>query len=83
MLAPTFSIVFSAMLAEAFKDFDEGIYIQSCQDFNVAHFKAKTKLTLFLVQELLLADDSALVTHTPAQMQQIVDAFSAASSKFG
>ena len=44
VLAPTlFSIFLSAMLADAFKDLDEGIYIQSHQDadtFNVAHFKA-------------------------------------------
>ena len=70
------------MLAEAFKDLDDGIYIQSRQDadlFNVAHFKAKTKSIQVLVRELLFAGDSALVAHTPEQMQKIVDAFSAAS----
>ena len=51
--------------------------------FNVAHFKAKTKSIQVLVRELLFADDSALVAHTPEQMQQIVDAFSTASRKFG
>jgi hypothetical protein len=87
VLAPTlFSIFLSAMLEEAFRDLDEGVYIQSRQDanlFNVSHFKAKTKTTQILVRELLFADDSALVAHTPEQMQRIVDAFSAASKKFG
>ena len=63
-----------------------GIYIQSSQDadlFNVAHFKAKSKSTQVLVRELLFADDSDSVAHTPEQMQQILDAFSAFSWKFG
>jgi hypothetical protein len=87
VLAPTlFSIFLSAMLEEAFRDLEEGVYIQSRQDanlFNVSHFKAKTKTTQILVRELLFADDSALVAHTPKQMQCVVDAFSAASKKFG
>lgn len=87
VLAPTlFSIFLSAMLEEAFADFEEGVYIQSRQDadlFNVAHFKAKTKSTQILVRELLFADDSALVAHTPEQMQHVIDAFSSASKKFG
>ena len=69
VLAPTqFSIFLSAMLEEAFADFEEGVYIQSRQDadlFNVAHFKAKTKSTQILMRELLFADDSALLAHTP------------------
>ncbi|XP_030835970.1 uncharacterized protein LOC115921853 [Strongylocentrotus purpuratus] len=67
-------------------DFEEGVYIQSRQDadlFNVAHFKAKTKSTQILVKELLFADDSALVAHTPEQMQHVIDVFSSASKKFG
>ena len=67
-----FSVFLSAMLAEAFKDLDEGNYIHSRQDadpFNVAHFKVKTKSTQVLVREPLFADNSALVAHTPEQMQ--------------
>jgi hypothetical protein len=74
------------MLEEAFENLEEGVYIQSRQDadlFNVSHFRAKTKTAQILVRELLFADDSALVSHTPEQMQQIVDAFSTASKKFG
>ena len=74
------------MLDEAFRDLEDGIYIQSRQDanlFNVSHFRAKTKTTRVLVRELLFADDSALVAHTMEDIQKIVDAFSSASKKFG
>ena len=87
VLAPTlFSIFLSAMLVEAFEGLEEGVFIQSRRDadlFSVSHFKARTKTTQILVRELLYADDSALVAHTPEHMQSIVDAFSAASKKFG
>ncbi|XP_063606834.1 uncharacterized protein LOC134781262 [Penaeus indicus] len=34
-------------------------------------------------RELLFADDSTLVAHTPEQMQRVLDAFSSASKRFG
>lgn len=87
VLAPTlFSIFLSAMLEEAFGELEDGVYIQSRLDadlFNVSHFKAKTKTAQILVRELLFADDSALVAHTPEQMQHVINAFSTASKKFG
>ena len=87
VLAPTlFSIFLSAMLDNAFRDMGDGIYIQSRQSadlFNVAHFRAKTKTTRILMRELIFADDSALVAHSAEEMQNIVDAFSNASKKFG
>ena len=87
VLAPTvFSIFLSAMLDEAFRDMRDGVYIQSRQSadlFNVAHFRAKTKTTQILMRELLFADDRALVAHFAEEMQNIVDAFSNASKKFG
>ena len=64
----------------------DGVYMQSRQSadlFNVAHFRAKTKITRILMRELLFADDSALVAHSAEEMQKIVDAFSDASKKFG
>ena len=79
VLAPTlFSIFLSAMLDEAFRDKGIGVYIPSRQSadlFNVAHFRVKTKTTRILMGELLFADDSALVAHSPEEMQKIVDAF--------
>ena len=56
-----FSIFLSAMLDETFRDMGDGVYIQSRQSadlFNVAHFRAKTKITRILMIELLFADDS-------------------------
>ena len=64
VLAPTlFSIFLSAMLEEAFRDMEDGVYIQSRQNadlFTVAHIRAKAKTTNILVRELLFADDSTL-----------------------
>ena len=74
------------MLDDAFRDMGDGVYIQSRQSadlFNVAHFRAKTKTTRILMRELLFADDRALVAHSAEEMQNIVDAFSNASKKFG
>jgi len=36
-----------------------------------------------LIRELLFADDSALVAHSPQEIQRIINAFSDASKKFG
>ena len=63
-----------------------GVYIQSRQSadlFNIAHVRAKTKTIRILMRELLFADNSALVAHSAEEMQNIVDAFSNASKKFG
>ena len=87
VVAPTlFYIFLSSMLDEAFRDMGDGIYIQSRQSadlFKVAHFKTKTKTTRILMRDLLFADDSTLVAHSSEEMQNIVDAFSDASKKFG
>ncbi|KAK3514603.1 hypothetical protein QTP70_021515 [Hemibagrus guttatus] len=74
------------MLEEAFQGMKDGVYIQSRPDadlFNTTHFKARTKSTLVLIRELLFADDSALLAHSPQEIQRIINAFSDASKKFG
>ena len=52
VLAPMlFSIFLSAMLEGAFRDMGDEIYIQPRQNadlFTVAHFRAKTKTTIYL-----------------------------------
>ena len=84
VLAPTlFSILLSAMLEEAFRDIEDGVYIQSYQNtdlFTVAHFRAKTNTTNILVRELLFADDSTRIVQSGKNMQRIVDAFANAST---
>jgi len=86
VLAPTlFSIYLSAMLEVAFKDIQEGIYIQTRHTadlFNVAHFKSRTLTTKNLVREMLFADDSALVAHNATKMQHLVDRFAKAAAQF-
>ena len=86
VLAPTlFSLYLSAMLEVAFKDIQEGVYIQTRKEadlFNVAHFKSTSRTTTKVVRELLFADDSALVAHTPDGIQALVDRFATAARQF-
>ena len=86
VLAPTlFSLYLTAMLEVAFKDVHEGIYIQTrpgADLFNVTQFKSKTRTTKHLVREMLFADDSALVAHSAADMQVLVDHFAKAAAQF-
>ena len=49
----------------------------------MSHFKAKTKTEPILVQELLFADDSAIVAHTAEGTQALVDRFESAARSFG
>ena len=64
VLAPTlFSIMFSAMLTDAFRDTDVGIGISYCTNgsvFNLRRLQAKTKVTSDTVNDFLFADDCAL-----------------------
>ncbi|XDV13285.1 hypothetical protein PO909_001723 [Leuciscus waleckii] len=63
-LAPTlFGIFFSILLQYDFKDCIEGVYIHTRADgkvFNIAHLRAKTKVTKVLIHEMLFTDDAAL-----------------------
>ena len=61
-----FSIIFSNMLQDAFRENDLGVYIPFRANgsiFNLQRLKAKIKITELLVRELLFADDCALITH--------------------
>ena len=88
VLAPTlFSIMFSAMMQEAFSPPPPGVNITYRNDGgvfnNTTKLKAKTKTKETLVCDLLFADDCALLTHTEKDMQECVDAFSSACDNFG
>ena len=83
VLAPTlFSIMFSAMLTDAFRDCYVGININYRIDgqlFNPRHLQANTKVrSVTTVRDFLFADDCALNTSTEADMQKSVDKFSSA-----
>jgi len=87
VLAPTlFSIMFSAMLADAFRDADVGIGIKYRMDgsvFNLRRLQAKTKTSSAKVNDLLFADDCALNASSEIAMQLSVDKFAEACESFG
>ena len=74
VLAPTFlSMVFSAMLTDAFRDCQDGLHIRFRADggrFNLRRLKAVTKVKETVVRKLLFADDCALNASTEQKMQQ-------------
>ena len=87
VLAPTlFSLMFSAMLTDAFRDSDVGIGIRYRFDgslFNLRRLQAKTKVSTDTINDLLFADDCALNAASEADMQHSVDKFSDACDNFG
>ena len=87
VLAPTlFSIMFSAMLSDAFREKDMGIKIKYRMDgsvFNLRRLQAKTKVSEDSINDLLFADDCALNATSEADMQDSADIFSEACTNFG
>ena len=87
VLAPTlFSFLFSMMVLSAFKNSDPGIQISYRRNggvFNLHRQRAKTKVTLALIRELLYADDCAIVAHSEHDLQQLADFLSIATKRFG
>nr|VZH98192.1 unnamed protein product [Spirometra erinaceieuropaei] len=86
-LAPTlFSLMFSAMLMDAYRDERPGIRIAYRTDGHLLnqrrmHFKSRVSTTT--LHELLFADDCALNTTSEEEMQRSMDLFSAACENFG
>ena len=75
VLAPTlFSIFFGIMLREEKEDLPRGIYIRFRTDGSVFNLwrLARTKIIQELINELLIADDCALLAHTEIALQHIV-----------
>ena len=87
ILGPTlFSLYFSMVFRDAFKNCRGGIYIRyrtTGKLFNLRRFEAKTKSFNQLVRDLLYADDCDLVTHTEADMQHLMDCISKSCKAFG
>ena len=83
VLPPTlFSFLFSMMMLSAFKNSDPGIQISYRTNsgvFNLHRLRAKTKVTLALIRELLYADDCAIVAHSEHDLQQLADSLSIAT----
>ena len=87
VLAPTlFSMMFSAMLTDAFREANPGLYIRYRTDgrlFNLKRLQAKTKVHVDKQRDFLFADDCALNAGSAEDMQYSMDLFSNACSNFG
>nr|VZI51958.1 unnamed protein product [Spirometra erinaceieuropaei] len=87
VLAPTlFSLMFSAMLMDAYRDERPGIRIAYRTDghlLNQRRMNFQSRVSTTTVHELLFADDCALNTTSEAEMQRSMDLFSAACENFG
>ena len=87
VLAPTlFSMMFSAMLMDAFREPTPGIPIRYRCDgklFNTRRLQAVTKVKETVIRDLLFADDCALNATREQEMQHEMDNFSSACDNFG
>ena len=87
VLAPTlFTLFLTVVLTILHQEVQDGVYIRTRTDgklFNLARLRAKTKTKKELIQELLFADDTALVAHHHVHIQRMVDVFSEAAGRIG
>ena len=87
VLAPTlFSLMFSAMLTDAFTDTDMAIGIKYRMDgsiFNIRRLQAKTKVKTDTINDFLFADDCILNSTSEGNMQENVNNFAEACTNFG
>ncbi|XP_016345583.1 uncharacterized protein LOC107691490, partial [Sinocyclocheilus anshuiensis] len=87
VLAPTlFSMMFSAMLSDAFQNSSLGVSLRYRTDgkmFNLRRLQAVTKIKETVLRDLLFADDCALNAGSEQEMQASTDKFTAACDNFG
>ena len=87
VMAPLlFTLVFSAMLNDAFHDNDLGALIRFRTDgnvFNLRRLNSKTRTSKVLIRDLLFANDCALLAHTVDDIQAITNAFARSARRFG
>ncbi|XP_068715197.1 uncharacterized protein [Montipora foliosa] len=88
VLAPAlFSMMFSAMLTDAFRDGDVGVGFRhhrtDGKHFNARRLLAKTKVHEVPARDFFFADDCALNASTQFDMQGSMDLFFQACNDFG
>ena len=74
------------MLQDAFKDCSSGVMIRFRSDggiFNLQRLKARAKVSLLVLRELLFADDFALIVYTEDELESFLDDFARAASRYG
>ena len=86
VLAPIlFSMMFSAMLTDAFRSGDIGVDYKFRTDgklFNLRRLQARTKVQKDIARNFLYADDCALNTGTQSNMQESMNRFAKACGDF-
>ena len=87
VMAPlSFTLVFSAMLNDAFHDNNIGALIRFQTDVNVFNLRTLNPTTItskVLIRDLLFADDCALLAHTVDDIHYITNALARSASRFG
>ena len=87
VMAPLFfTLVFSAMLNDAFHDNNLGALVRFRTDgtvFNLQRLKSKTMTSKVLIRDLIFADDCALLAHTIDAIQAITNAFARSARRSG
>ena len=83
---PLQCLFFTCMLSHAVQDLEVVVYIRYHLDsflFDLRRLTAKMKSLQTPLQEVLYADDCALVAHAEQDLQRMLDCFSEASKLFG
>ena len=87
VLAPTlFSMVFAAILSDAFQPGDPGVPIRYGTNgklFTLCRLQAITKVKETVLRDFPFADDCTSNSHTECEMQTLIDRFSSACDNFG
>ena len=87
VLAPLlFALYLTAVLYDAFGSTSSGIFIRfrlTGGIFNLQRLRAHTKTHDEFVRELLFADDTALLSHSQAELQLLTNLFASACKNFG
>ena len=79
-----FCIIFSAMLHDVFRNCKSGAMIRFRSIggiFSLQCLKARTKVSLLLLPELLFADDCALIAHTEDELKSILNDLATVASR--
>ena len=81
-----FSFYFAMVFIDAFRNCNRGIYIRyrtTGKLFRLSRLKAKSRVFLKLIRDLLYADDCDMVAHSESDLQYFMDCLSKSCTSFG